>query len=159
MLDLNSSAPDFLLPDETNEKRSLQDYLGNWIVIYFYPKDDTPGCTKEACMIRDLYDDFAKNDIVVLGVSKDTPVSHAKFKEKYQLPFTLLSDESTDMIKEYGAWQEKSLFGKKSFGIARITYIINPQGLVAKSYSEVSPAEHAPQLLKDIAQLRSTYQP
>lgn len=157
MLETNTTAPHFELPDETGTLRKLQDFKGSWIVIYFYPKDDTPGCTKEACMIRDLYDDFAKNDIVVLGISKDSPISHTKFKEKYQLPFTLLSDESTTMIQDYGAWKEKSMFGKKYFGIERITYIVNPAGVIAKSYSKVSPAEHAHQLLKDIEQLRNEY--
>lgn len=157
MLEINTTAPHFELPDETGALRELEDFKGSWIVIYFYPKDDTPGCTKEACMIRDLYDDFAKNDIIVLGISKDSPISHTKFKEKYQLPFTLLSDESTTMIQDYGAWKEKSMFGKKYFGIERITYIVNPAGVIAKSYSKVSPAEHAHQLLKDIEQLRNEY--
>lgn len=157
MLDTGTTAPHFELPDETGTRKKLEEFKGSWIVIYFYPKDDTPGCTKEACKIRDLYDDFAKNNIVVLGVSKDSPSSHAKFKEKYQLPFTLLSDESAIMIKSYGALQEKTMFGKKYFGIGRITYIINPAGAIAKSYSKVSPAEHAPQLIKDIKELRTGY--
>jgi len=121
--------------------------------LYFYPKDDTPGCTKEACGIAEVYDEFAKLGAVVLGASKDSPSSHAKFKEKYHLPFTLLSDESTEMIKSYEVWEEKSMFGKKYMGILRITYIINPTGEIVKTYPNVTPADHALKLLADLKTL------
>ncbi len=153
MLEVDTKAPLFSLLDENGKKHSLSDYVGKWLVVYFYPKDDTSGCTKEACAIAEVYEGFAKLGVAVLGVSKDSSVSHAKFKEKYHLPFTLLSDESTETIQAYGAWKEKSMYGKKYMGTDRITYIINPEGMVAKVYSKVSPADHADQLLKDLKEL------
>jgi len=153
MLEINTKAPDFNLLDENEVSHQLKDYAGKWLVIYFYPKDDTPGCTKEACTIAEIYDEFATLGVTVLGVSKDSPSSHLKFKEKYSLPFTLLSDESTEMIEAYGAWSEKSMFGKKHHGINRVTYLINPEGEIAKVYPKVSPAEHALELLKDLKEL------
>lgn len=153
MLKEHDQAPAFTLPDETGSERSLASEAGKWIVIYFYPKDDTPGCTKEACAIRDIYDDFATLGVTVFGVSKDSVTSHAAFKEKYQLPFTLLSDESTEMIQAYGAGQEKSMFGKTYMGIQRMSYLIDPAGKVAKVYPKVSPTEHAHEILKDLQEL------
>jgi peroxiredoxin Q/BCP len=153
MLEINTKAPSFKLPDENGQVHTLADYKGKWLVIYFYPKDDTPGCTKEACVIGEVYGEFAKLEVSVLGVSKDTSSSHLAFKEKYKLPFTLLSDESTRTIARYGAWQERSLYGRKFMGTARVTYIIDPKGRVAKVYSRVSPATHALQLLKDLRTL------
>jgi peroxiredoxin Q/BCP len=150
MLDIHAKAPAFTLLDENGEKHRLSEYAGKWVVLYFYPKDDTPGCTKEACTIAEVYDDFAKLGAVVLGVSKDSPASHLKFKEKYHLPFTLLSDEATTVIQKYGAWQERSLYGRRFMGTARITYLIDPKGKVAKVYAKVSPATHAVLLLKDL---------
>ncbi len=150
MLKIETIAPDFTLMDEVETKRILLDYRGGWVVLYFYPKDDTPGCTKEACTIAEVYDEFAKLGVRVIGVSKDSPESHRNFKDKYHLPFTLLSDESGNMISAYGAWQKKSLFGKRYSSVARITYIINPDGKIVKSYSEVTPADHALQLLDDL---------
>ncbi|MCA9360470.1 thioredoxin-dependent thiol peroxidase [Candidatus Kaiserbacteria bacterium] len=150
MLEKNNKAPAFSLLDENSKKRSLSEYLGQWVVLYFYPKDDTPGCTKEACGIAEVYDEFAALGVSVLGVSKDSPSSHAKFKEKYHLPFTLLSDESTIMIQAYGAWSKKSMFGKKYMGTERITYIIDPRGNIAEVYPKVSPADHALQLFNDL---------
>lgn len=155
MLEINTKAPAFKLVDEKEEPHRLSDYKGKWVVIYFYPKDDTPGCAKEACTISEVYDDFEKMGVTVLGVSKDSSASHVKFKEKYHLPFTLLSDESTTMIEKYGAWQERSLYGRKFMGTVRITYIIDPKGKVVKVYPKVSPATHALQLLKDLKQLLS----
>jgi thioredoxin-dependent peroxiredoxin len=155
MLALNTKAPAFSLPDETGKICTLEDYASSWLVIYFYPKDDTPGCTKEACAIGEVYDDFAKLGVTVLGVSKDSPVSHVKFKEKYHLPFTLLSDESTEMMQAYEAWQQKSMFGKKYMGIARITYIVNPEGYIVKAYEKVTPADHALELLRDVKELQT----
>jgi len=153
MLEINTKAPAFTLVDDSNVKRKLSEFKGKWVVLYFYPKDDTPGCTKEACGIAEVYDDFAKLGVTVLGVSKDSPATHTKFKEKYNLPFTLLSDESTEMMQSYEAWKEKSMFGKKYMGIVRITYIINPSGKIAKAYPKVTPADHALTLLKDLENL------
>lgn len=153
MLDIHNKAPQFTLKDHDNHERSLSDYLGKWVVLYFYPKDDTPGCTKEACVITEVYNDFKKMGVSVIGVSKDSVVSHKKFKEKYSLPFTLLSDEETGMIKAYGALSEKSMFGKKYLGVSRITYIISPEGTIVKAYEKVSPADHALLLLKDLQEL------
>ena len=153
MLAINTKAPAFTLVDDSNVKRKLSEFKGKWVVLYFYPKDDTPGCTKEACGIAEVYDDFAKLGVTVLGVSKDSPATHTKFKEKYNLPFTLLSDESTEMMQSYEAWKEKSMFGKKYMGIVRITYILNPSGKIAKAYPKVTPADHALTLLKDLENL------
>ncbi|MCB9810136.1 thioredoxin-dependent thiol peroxidase [Candidatus Nomurabacteria bacterium] len=153
MLEINTKAPAFTLVDDSNVKRKLSEFKGKWVVLYFYPKDDTPGCTKEACGIAEVYDDFAKLGVTVLGVSKDSPATHTKFKEKYNLPFTLLSDESTEMMQSYEAWKEKSMFGKKYMGIVRITYILNPSGKIAKAYPKVTPADHALTLLKDLENL------
>ena len=155
MLDIHEKAPQFTLKDENEIEHSLKEYAGKWLVIYFYPKDDTPGCTKEACTISEVYDDFQKMDVSVLGVSKDSSASHKQFKEKYSLPFTLLSDESTEMIQAYKA-SEKSMFGKKYMGVNRITYIVNPEGVIVQSYAKVSPDDHALLLLKDLKDLMQT---
>lgn len=155
MLDIHTKAPQFTLQDENEKEHSLSDYAGQWIVLYFYPKDDTPGCTKEACVITEMYDEFQKMDVAVIGVSKDSVSSHKKFKEKYSIPFTLLSDEATDMIKSYKAMSEKSLLGIKNTSVSRITYIINPEGEIVASYPKVSPADHALLLLKDLKVLTS----
>lgn len=154
MLDINSKAPDFSLFDQNEQNHSLAKYLGQWLIIYFYPKDDTPGCTQEACTIAEVYSDFAKLGVTVLGVSKDSIQSHKQFAEKYKLPFRLLSDEKGVMIEAYGAWKEKSLFGKTAMGTIRITYLINPEGLIAKVYPKVDPASHALEMLADLKQLQ-----
>lgn len=154
MLEIYTKAPAFELVDEKGSVHKLSDYKGEWLVIYFYPKDDTPGCTKEACTIGEVYDEFEKMGVTVLGISKDSPASHDKFKAKYHLPFVLLSDESTEVIQKYGAWQERSMYGRKFMGTARITYIIDPEGAVAKVYPKVDPATHASQLLKDLKELQ-----
>lgn len=150
MLQVQTKAPAFALEDENNKTHTLSDYAGQWVVIYFYPKDDTPGCTKEACTIAEVYDEFEKLGVSVLGISKDTPSSHAKFKAKYQLPFTLLSDVSTETIQAYDAWKEKSMYGKKYLGTHRVSYIIDPKGKIAQVYPKVTPADHAQQLLQDL---------
>ena len=150
MLKLNTKAPNFSLSDQTGKIHSLVDYKGKWVLIYFYPKDDTPGCTKEACMIRDNLPDFKKLNCVVLGISVDSVKSHSKFAEKYNLPFTLLADEKKEVVKKYGAWQKKKFMGKEYMGTNRISYLINPDGKITKVYSEVKPAEHADEVLKDI---------
>lgn len=157
MLAIGKKAPAFNLADQKNKKHKLSDYAGKWVVVYFYPKDDTPGCTKEACAIAEVYKEFGKALVKVFGVSKDSPESHAKFAKKYNLPFTLLSDESTKTIEKYDAWREKSMFGKKSMGTVRISYVIDPDGKVAAAYPKVDPASHALQLLADIKELKGEY--
>ena len=149
-------APDFSLPDQHGKKRSLKDFSGSWVVLYFYPKDDTPGCTQEACSFRDTESVIAQyGNAKVIGVSKDSVKSHKKFADKHSLEFTLLSDESTEMIQAYGAWQEKSMFGKSYMGIQRMTHIINPEGEIVKTYEKVSPKTHAAEIIKDLQQLQA----
>lgn len=151
---VNKPAPSFNLLDQDGKSHSLSDYVGKWVILYFYPKDDTPGCTTEACSFRDEYDYIQENGAVVLGVSKDSVKSHKKFADKFNLHFSLLSDESLDTIKAYGAWGERSMYGKKYFGIIRSTYLINPQGEIAKEYPKVTPKGHAVQIIKDIEALK-----
>jgi thioredoxin-dependent peroxiredoxin len=153
MLDIGTKAPAFTLSDQDEQNRSLTEFAGKWVVLYFYPKDDTPGCTKEACTIAEIYNDFAALGVVVLGVSADSPASHKKFKEKYNLPFTLLSDLSAKMMQSYKAWKQKAMFGRKFLGIQRMTYIINPSGEIVKVYPKADPASHALELLKDLKTL------
>jgi len=139
MLKTGDKAPAFSLPDQDDKTQSLADYAGQWVLLYFYPKDDTPGCTKEACAIRDSFPKFGKLKAKVLGVSADSVAKHKKFVDKYQLPFTLLSDESKDMIKAYGAWGEKKFMGRTYDGIFRTSYLIKPDGTIAKVYEKVKP--------------------
>ncbi len=148
------NAPEFTLPDQDNQSRSLSDWAGKWLVLYFYPKDDTPGCTKEACSFRDEYEVIKEAGAEVVGVSKDSPKSHKKFAKKYNLNFTLLSDESGETIEAYGAWNEKSMFGKSYMGIIRKTVIIDPTGTIVREYPEVTPKDHAVQILRDLALLQ-----
>ena len=142
---------DFHLPDENNVIHTLSQYKGSWVILYFYPKDDTPGCTKEACNFRDTLSELKKFGVVIFGVSKDTVASHKKFKEKYHLNFSLLSDPSKEIIQAYNAWGEKKFLGKKFEGTLRKTYLIDPNGEIKKIYENVSPSEHAKELLADIA--------
>ncbi|CAN5368222.1 thioredoxin-dependent thiol peroxidase [soil metagenome] len=144
-------APDFTLSDETGKKYSISDYRGKWIVLYFYPKDETPGCTIEACSLRDARDELADLGAEIIGISKDDASAHEKFKAKHSLSFTLLSDHTASVIKLYGAW------GKKQFGIEGIlrkTYIIDPHGMVVKVYGRVTPIGHGPQVVNDLKQLQ-----
>lgn len=143
-------APEFELPDQEKILHKLSEYRGKKVVLYFYPKDDTPGCTKEACSFRDSFGEFRKNGMVVLGISKDTAASHAKFQEKYSLPFPLLSDINTDVIKSYEAWGSKNFMGKEFLGVLRITYVIDEEGKILKAYDKVKPQDHAQEILKDI---------
>ncbi len=143
-------APLFSLPDQDGIIHSLTDYAGKWIVLYFYPKDDTPGCTKEACEFRDLHDEFNKKNIAILGLSKDTVTSHKKFGTKHNLPFPLLSDTSLDTLKAYDAWGEKKFMGKTYQGILRKTVLISPDGEIKKVYPKVFPLGHAQEVLRDI---------
>ena len=147
-------APDFSLLDQDNKTRKLSDWTGKWLVLYFYPKDDTPGCTIEACSFRDEYEVIKEAGAEVVGVSKDSPKSHKKFADKYKLNFTLLSDESGEMIKAFGAWNEKSMFGKSYMGISRKTVVIDPSGNLVKEYPKVTPKDHAVQILQYLATLK-----
>lgn len=150
MLKVGRKAPSFQLLDQENETKILKDYRGNWLLLYFYPKDDTPGCTKEACMITDVYNDFKRNKIAVIGVSKDSVKSHKKFAEKYSLPFTLLSDPTMEMMAKYHAVLEKLRGGKVSRSALRVSYVIDPEGVIKGVYPEVDPANHALQVLADV---------
>ena len=148
-----SKAPDFTLPTHDGTKLKLSSLKGQHVVLYFYPKDDTPGCTKEACGFRDTKAKFGKHKAVVLGVSPDSPASHEQFRTKYKLPFTLLADEGHKVAEQYGAWREKNMYGKKSMGIARSTFIIDADGTVAKVFKAVKADGHAEQVLAALAEL------
>jgi peroxiredoxin Q/BCP len=148
-LDLNTPAPNFELGDQNGEPHKLSDYLGKRVVLYFYPKDDTPGCTAEACSFRDNYSVFKQNNIVILGVSADSAKSHAKFQEKYELPFTLLSDTDHTVSEAYGVWGLKKYMGREYFGINRTTFLIDEEGNLVKVYEKVKPAEHAQEIIEE----------
>ncbi|QQS22768.1 thioredoxin-dependent thiol peroxidase [bacterium] len=152
-LKINQKAPDFTLPDQDGAKHKLSDYQGQWVLVYFYPKDDTPGCTTEACTLRDNFPAFKKLKVKVFGISVDSEKSHKKFADKYQLPFTILADEDKKVVEKYGVWQEKSMYGKKYMGTVRNSYLINPEGKIAKIYEKVKPAMHAEEVLADIKEL------
>ena len=149
-IEMGESAPDFTLPDQDGRNHSLSDYKGKWVLVYFYPKDDTPGCTKEACAIRDNYDGFKKIKAVVLGVSVDSVKSHGKFRDKYELPFILLSDEKKEVVNMYGVWAKKKFMGREYMGTLRNSYLIDPKGRIAKVYEKVTPHIHAEEVLRDI---------
>ncbi len=141
------AAPDFVLDSDEGASVSLASYSGKTIVLYFYPKDDTPGCTKEACGFRDAFDAILAKGAVVIGVSPDAAASHAKFRKKYGLPFVLLADPQAHVLKAYGAWGEKSMYGKKYEGVLRSTFIIGPDGMVKKAFPKVTPEGHAEEIL------------
>lgn len=147
MLEVGAKAPAFKTVDQNGEKVSLGDFKGRYVVLYFYPKDDTSGCTKEACAFRDAFAEFRGLDAEVLGVSVDDERSHKKFAEKYDLPFRLLVDTDKKIVEAYGAWGEKSMYGRKYMGTHRITYVIDPKGRIAAVYPKVKPAEHADDIL------------
>ena len=147
ILQEGSSAPDFVLMDESEKVHRLSDYRGKRVVLYFYSKDDTPGCTTEACEFRDDYDVYDEAGVVILGVSPDSPKSHAKFKEKYNLPFTLLSDESHEVMEAYGVWGAKQMYGKEYMGVLRTTYVIDVNGIIVKAFEKVSPKGHSQEIL------------
>ena len=140
-------APDFTLSDETGTQRKLSDYRGKPVVLYFYPKDDTPGCTAEACSFRDDYSAYRKAGVVILGVSPDSPKKHTKFKEKYSLPFTLLADEDHKICELYGVWGRKKFMGREYDGVFRTTFLIDPKGQILKVFEDVKPAEHSKEVL------------
>lgn len=142
-----SPAPEFNLLDDTNTLRSLADFRGKPVVLYFYPKDDTPGCTKEACNFRDDYSAYQKAGVVVLGVSPDSVESHVKFKKKFQLPFPLLADEGHKVCDAYGVWGPKKFMGKSYEGVLRTTFLVDAQGNIARVFENVRPAEHSAEVL------------
>jgi thioredoxin-dependent peroxiredoxin len=150
MLKEGIKAPEFSLPDQDGKVHNLADYMGQWVLIYFYPKDNTPGCTVEACTIRDNYPDFKKLKIKVFGISVDSVESHKKFEQKFGLPFTLLADNEKKVVEQYGVWGEKKFMGRKYMGIERMSFLIDPKGKIVKIYEKVKPAEHAEEVLRDI---------
>ncbi|HVW82467.1 MAG TPA: thioredoxin-dependent thiol peroxidase [Candidatus Paceibacterota bacterium] len=143
-------APEFSLQDQEGKEHALADYRGKWVLLYFYPKDDTPGCTIEACTIRDQFKDFKKIGAVVLGVSTDSVESHKKFAAAYELPFTLLSDPNKEVVGRYGVFGEKKFMGRTYMGTLRTSFLIDPSGKIAKVYEKVKPPEHAAEVLKDL---------
>ena len=148
MLKVGTKAPSFTLPDQNGNMHTLEDYRGKKVILYFYPKDNTPGCTKQACGFAELYPQFQEKGAVVLGVSKDTVASHKKFEEKYGLPFTLLSDTEKEVIQAYDVWKEKTMYGKKVFGVVRTTYLIDEEGNIVKAFGKVKAAENPGQMLE-----------
>ena len=148
MLEIGMKAPDFTLPDKDGREVSLSDFLGKKVVLYFYPKDNTPGCTRQACAFAGAYGEFEKKCVAVIGVSKDSTASHAKFAEKYSLPFILLSDTELEAIKAYGVWQEKKLYGKVSMGVVRTTFIIDENGIIERVMPKVKPDTNAQEILQ-----------
>jgi thioredoxin-dependent peroxiredoxin len=148
MLEVGIMAPDFTLESDEGERVSLSDWRGKVVVLYFYPRDDTPGCTKEACSFRDAYDRFLEKGAVVLGVSPDKPASHGRFKSKYSLPFRLLADTEKTVLKAYGAWGEKIMYGKTVEGVIRSTYVIAGDGTILAAFPKVKPEGHAEEILK-----------
>ena len=147
MLKEGTKAPDFTLNDKDGRRISLSDFRGKKVVVYFYPKDNTPGCTKQACVFKEAYDGFKADDIAVIGISKDSIQSHQKFAEKYELPFILLSDPDLEAIKAYDVWQEKKLYGKTSMGVVRATYIIDENGVIIKVFEKAKPDTNAYDIL------------
>ena len=148
MLEVGTKAPLFTLPDKDGKEISLADYLGKKIVLYFYPRDNTPGCTRQACAFAAAYEEFKNQDIVVIGISKDSVASHLKFAEKHSLPFILLSDPELQAIQAYDVWKEKKLYGKVSMGVVRTTYIIDEQGIIEKVMPKVKPDTNAAEILE-----------
>jgi peroxiredoxin Q/BCP len=154
MIEAGINAPAFSQPDQHGKVHQLSDYKGKWVILYFYPRDMTPGCTVEACNFRDDFPAFGNLDAIILGVSKDSVTRHKKFAEKYELPFTLLSDEDGSMCEAYGVWKEKSLYGKLFMGINRSTFLIDPSGKIARVYPKVKVKEHAAELLQALNELK-----
>ena len=147
MLEVGTKAPDFTLKNQEGQEVSLSQFAGKRVVLYFYPRDNTPGCTRQACGFAQNYEGFTQRDVVVIGVSKDSVASHLKFAQKYELPFVLLSDPDLQAIQAYGVWQEKKLYGKVSMGVVRTTYVIDPQGVIEKVMPKVKPDTNAAEIL------------
>ena len=155
MLKEGTIAPEFSLPDQNGTRRSLSDYRGHKVILYFYPKDMTSGCSKQACGFAELYPQFREKDAVVLGVSKDSVASHKKFEEKYGLPFTLLSDPEKEVIQLYDVWKEKVNYGKATMGVVRTTYLIDENGVIVKAMDKVKAAENPAQMIEIIKKEKS----
>ena len=151
MLEVGTKAPDFTLPDQNGNMHSLSDYRGKKVILYFYPKDNTPGCTKQACGFAERYPQFIEKGVVVLGISKDSVASHKKFEEKYGLPFTILSDPELVAIQAYDVWQEKKNYGKTYMGVVRTTYLIDEEGKIAKAFDKVKAADNPEQMLGELS--------
>lgn len=151
MLQTGIKAPDFTLPDQNGKMHSLKDYKGKKVILYFYPKDNTSGCTKQACSFGELMPQFTEKGAVILGVSKDSVASHKKFEEKYGLPFTILSDTDLEAIKAYDVWKEKKNYGKVSMGVVRTTYLIDEDGMIIKAFDKVKAADNPAQMLQELA--------
>ena len=151
MLEVGIKAPDFTLPDQNGNRHSLSDYRGKKVILYFYPKDNTPGCTKQACGFAERYPQFIEKGAVVLGISKDSVASHKKFEEKYGLPFTILSDPELVAIQAYDVWQEKKNYGKTYMGVVRTTYLIDEEGKIAKAFDKVKAADNPEQMLGELS--------
>lgn len=147
MIEIGMKAPNFTLSDQTGNSVSLSDYLGRKVVLYFYPKDNTPGCTRQACAFAAAYEDFMERNVAVIGISKDSVASHTKFSGKYDLPFILLSDPQLQAIEAYGVWQEKKLYGKVSMGVVRTTFLIDEQGNIERIMPKVKPDTNAAEIL------------
>ena len=152
MLEVGTKAPDFTLRDREDREVHLSDFLGKRVVLYFYPRDNTPGCTRQACGFAQAYQEFERRGVVVIGISKDSVASHQKFAQKYDLPFVLLSDPELQAIQAYDVWKEKKLYGKVSMGVVRTTYVIDPQGMIEKAMPKVKPDTNAEEILAYLAQ-------
>lgn len=150
MLAIGTKAPAFNLPDQDGIMHTLEEYRGKKVILYFYPKDNTSGCTKQACGFGELYPQFQEKGAIVLGVSKDSVASHKKFQEKYELPFTLLSDTELSCIKDYDVWKEKVNYGKVSMGVVRTTYLIDEEGIIVKAFEKVKAADNPAQMLEEL---------
>ena len=150
MLSIGTKAPAFTLLDQDGVSRSLNDYLGKKIILYFYPKDNTAGCTSQACSFRDLYPQFEEKDAIVIGISKDSVRSHKNFQEKHQLPFTLLSDPECEVIQAYDVWKEKKMYGRTYMGIVRSTYLIDEKGMIIKAFEKVKAKTNAEDMLGEL---------
>ena len=150
-LKVGAAAPDFELPDQDGKTRKLSDYRGQTILLYFYPRDFTPGCTTEACQIRDSFPKFSDGNTQVLGISTDSVESHKKFAQKYNLPFTLLADIKKEVVKSYGVYKPKKFLGKEFLGVVRTSFLVGEDGKIKKIYEKVKPAIHAEEVLKDLA--------
>ena len=148
MLEIGTKAPTFELPDQNGEIHTLEEYKGKKVVLYFYPKDNTAGCTKQDCGFGDLYPHFQEKGAVVIGISKDSVASHKKFEEKYGLPFTLLSDTELSAIQAYDVWKEKNMYGKKTMGVVRTTYLIDEEGVIEKAFGKVKAVDNPKQMLE-----------
>lgn len=154
ILKVSQKAPEFALPDQNGKVHKLSDYQGKWVLLYFYPKDDTPGCTKEACSLRDALPNFGQLEAVVLGVSVDSVASHKKFADKYKLPFMLLADSDKKVVNLYGVWGEKKFMGRAYHGTLRTSFLIDPHGKIVKIYENVKPPVHAQEVLEDLKGLK-----